>query len=248
VFAALDPRQFAECFANWTSSLRKTLSEEIVAIDGKTLRRSHNRARGREAIHMVSAWARENGLVLGQIKVEDKSNQITAIPELLRRLNVRGCIVTIDAMGCQTKIASEIVKAGGDYVLALKGNQSSLHEEVRNFIEDTHECEVAGVKFDYEQTDEMAHGRVESRKYWITEEVKWLSSHAQWENLRSIGMVKSTREIQGKVEFLHAPFTRHLNAIALIMAPPVRLPLMCRVEPPRSIWPYLLPSLTRAPV
>lgn len=199
VFAALDPRQFSECFANWTSGVRKTISEEIVAIDGKTLRRSHNRAKGREAIHMVSAWARENGLVLGQIKVEDKSNEITAIPELLRRLNVAGCIVTIDAMGCQTKIASEIISAGGNYVLALKGNQSSLHEEVRNFIEDTHECEVAGAKFDYEQTDEVAHGRVESRKYWITEDAKWLSSYAQWEGLRSIGMVESTRELQGKV-------------------------------------------------
>ena len=199
VFAALDPRQFSECFANWTDGLRNTVSEEIVAIDGKTLRRSHDRANGREAIHMVSAWARENGLVLGQIKVNDKSNEITAIPELLQRLNIAGCIVTIDAMGCQTKIAAEIAKGGGAYVLALKGNQSSLQDEVESYFEDMLAVDLVGAKFESKQTAEKGHGRVETRKYWITDEVEWLSNCKQWTNLRSIGMVESTRELQGQV-------------------------------------------------
>ena len=122
VFAALDPEQFSECFRNWTQSLRTAVSGEIVAFDGKTLRRSHDRGKGKKPIHMVSAWANDNGLVLGQIKVDEKSNEITAIPELLRALELHGCIVTIDAMGCQKAIATEICNADADYVLALKGN------------------------------------------------------------------------------------------------------------------------------
>jgi hypothetical protein len=122
VFTLLDPGQFAECFRNWTQGLRETIGGEIVAVDGKTLRRSHDRARGRGAIHLVSAWATDNGLVLGQVKVDDKSNEITAIPELLRVLELGGCIVTIDAMGAQKTIVREITEADADYVLALKGN------------------------------------------------------------------------------------------------------------------------------
>jgi predicted transposase YbfD/YdcC len=198
VFAMLDPGQFADCFRNWTQSLRTAISAEIVAIDGKTLRRSHDRSKGKEAIHMVSAWARENGLVLGQVKVEDKSNEITAIPELLRALKLAGCIVTIDAMGCQTKIASQICGAGADYVLALKGNQSTLHEEVKIFIEGAEAGDFEGVRYDFLETSQSDHGRTERRRYWITEDIGWLSNYGDWEGLRCAGMVESTREVQGK--------------------------------------------------
>lgn len=199
VFALLDPQQFADCFRRWTEGLRQAVGAEVVAFDGKTLRRSHDRAHGKESIHMVSAWARENGLVLGQIKVEDKSNEITAIPELLRALKLAGCIVTIDAMGCQTKIASEIVAAQADYVLALKGNQSTLHEEVKGFLEDAQAGGFPEIAHDFLETNERGHGRVETRRYWITEDIDWLTPHAQWEKLRTVGMVESIREIHGQV-------------------------------------------------
>ena len=198
VFGMLDPVQFSECFRKWTESLRKSFDAEIIAIDGKTLRRSHDRAKGKAPIHMVSAWARENALVLGQIKTEEKSNEITAIPELLRTLKLAGCIVTIDAMGCQTKIATEITEAKADYVLALKGNQSTLHEEVASFMEDAQSYDFEDITHDFLETTERGHGRTETRRYWITEEIEWLTHHGQWENLRSIGMVESIRELKGK--------------------------------------------------
>ena len=134
VFAALDPRRFQECFVRWTQSLRTAISGEIVAIDGRALRRAMNK--GQSTKHIVNAWARRNALVLGQFKVADKSNEITAVPELLRALEPSGCIVTADAMGCQKKIAREIVEADADYVLALKGNQETVHEEVKAYLDD----------------------------------------------------------------------------------------------------------------
>jgi len=199
VFLLLDPKQFRERFIQWTESLRRAISKEIVAIDGKTLRGSHDRANGKEAIHMVSAWARENGLVLGQVKVDDKSNEITAIPELLQALNLKGCIVTIDAMGCQKQIAREIVAAKADYVLALKGNQSTLHEEVQSFMEAAQADGFPGIRHDFLELTERSHGRLETRRYWVIDEIEWLTSLSQWENLRSVTMVESIREIQNKV-------------------------------------------------
>jgi len=222
VFALLDCVQFSECFRNWTESLRKTIGAEIVAIDGKTLRRSHDRARGREPIHMVSAWARENGLVLGQIKTADKSNEITAIPELLRTLKLAGCIVTIDAMGCQKQIAAEISHAKADYVLALKGNQSTLHDEVASFMEDAQASDFEGVTHDFLETTTRAHGRVETRRYWISEEIEWLTHHAQWKDLRSVGMVESTRDIQGKLTSERRFFIASIAANADTFARAVR--------------------------
>ena len=133
VFAALDPREFLDCFLRWTQSLRAAVAQEIVALDGKALRRALNKDQSIQ--YVVSAWAESNGLVLGQLKVADKSNEITAVPELLRVLELSGCIVTIDAMGCQKKIAKEIIEADADYVLALKGNQETVHEEVKSFLD-----------------------------------------------------------------------------------------------------------------
>ena len=199
IFAMLDPTQFCECFRNWTQSMRTAISGEIVAIDGKTLRRSHDRTNGKKAIHMVSAWARENGMVLGQIKVDEKSNEITAIPELLRVLELTGCIVTIDAMGCQKKIATEICNADADYVLALKGNQETIHNEVRTFLEDAQSNGFAKVPYTHLETVEKEHGRIETRRYSITGEIDWMADRLEWEGLRSIGMVESVRDIQGVV-------------------------------------------------
>src|SRR3974390_2639138 len=135
VFAALDPQQFLDCFLRWTQSLRQAVSQEVVALDGKALRRALNQ--GQSAKYVVSAWAESNGLVLGQLKVADKSNEITAVPELLRVLELSGCIVTIDAMGCQKQIAREIIEEDADYVLALKGNQEVVHQEVKSFLDAT---------------------------------------------------------------------------------------------------------------
>src|SRR5215471_3784238 len=133
VFAALDPKEFLECFLRWTQSLRQAIHKEIVAVDGKALRRAMNKKENLK--YVVSAWAESNNLVLGQLKVTDKSNEITAVPELLRVLELSGCIVTLDAMGCQKKIAKEIIEADADYVLALKGNQETVHQEVKSFLD-----------------------------------------------------------------------------------------------------------------
>lgn len=222
VFALLDPRQFSECFTNWTRNMRKSFHAEIVAIDGKTLRRSHDRAKGRESIHMVSAWARENGLVLGQRKVDSKSNEITAIPELLRTLDLAGCIVTIDAMGCQKQIAQEICQAKADYVLAVKGNQGILHAEVESFLEEAQIHSFAGVPHDFLKTSEQSHGRRETRRYWVTEDIAWLSAHAQWAKLLSIGMVEATREYQGQTTMERRFYISTLGADAQTFARAVR--------------------------
>jgi len=197
VFAAIDNNLFAESFRNWTEGLRKKISGEIVAIDGKTLRRSHHKSSAKSAIHMVSAWGRENGLVLGQIKVDEKSNEITAIPQLLRVLELSECIVTIDAMGTQKEIAREVREADADYVLALKGNHETVLEEVSGFLLDAKKNNFAGIPHEFLETVEKDHGRIETRRYWITGEVDWFEDRELWDGLRSFGMVESLREING---------------------------------------------------
>jgi predicted transposase YbfD/YdcC len=198
VFALMDQKAFAGSFREWTEGLRQKISGEIVAIDGKTSRRSHDKGRGKSAIHMVSAWGRENGLVLGQLKVNEKSNEITAIPELLRSLELAGCIVTIDAMGTQKQIAREVRDADADYVLALKGNQETALEEVGSFLLDAKSKPDFGkVTHDFLETVEKEHGRIETRRYWITEDVGWFADKDLWDGLKSFGMVESIREIDG---------------------------------------------------
>ena len=198
VFALMDPRRFSECFTNWTLGLRKSFAAEIVAIDGKTLRRSHNRAKGHEAIHMVSAWARENGLVLGQRKVDAKSNEITAIPELLRALALKGCIVTIDAMGCQKEIVRDITEAGADYVIGLKDNQGSLLADVSAYFDALLAGEFPDVVCATLETVEKGHGRHETRHYRVVDDVDWLTAFPEWKNLKAIGMVDSVRACKGQ--------------------------------------------------
>lgn len=197
VFAAIEPQQFKECFVNWAGSLR-TQVKDIVAIDGKTLRRSYEKAGDKSAIHMVSAWANRQRLVLGQERVSDKSNEITAIPRLLQLLELSGAIVTIDAMGCQKEIAKEIISKGADYVLALKGNQGQLHEDVTLFLAEQKDSHDALELARHETTD-GDHGRIETRRYGVTDEIDWLKKRHDWTGLRSIGFVESIREVNNKI-------------------------------------------------
>jgi predicted transposase YbfD/YdcC len=207
LFAALDPKQFLDCFLRWTQSLRQTVPQEIVALDGKALRRALNA--DQSVKYVVSAWAESNGLVLGQLKVADKSNEITALPELLRVLELSGCIVTLDAMGTQKKIAREIMEADADYVLALKGNHETVHEEVKTFLDDawaeTAKPRPVGAKLSPAaanlavlETVEKDHGRLETRRYYQSAELDWFADRSKWEGLRSVGMVEAIREIGGK--------------------------------------------------
>jgi predicted transposase YbfD/YdcC len=198
VFAMLDPKKFSQCFCNWVEGLRRQFDGEVVAIDGKTLKRSHDRFNNKGAIHMVSAWARDNGLVLGQVKVKEKSNEITAIPELLRNLELTGCIVTIDAMGCQKTIATEIINSDANYVLALKGNHETIHQEVADYFEDALKNNFKTIEYDFIESVEKNHGRLETRRFWITEDISWMEDCYLWEGLTSIAMVESSREINGE--------------------------------------------------
>jgi predicted transposase YbfD/YdcC len=198
VFSLLSPAAFQERFSAWIESVREAYEgEEIVAIDGKSLRRSHDRKRGRGPLHMVSAWAVNNRVVLGQRATEAKSNEITAIPELLDTLMLRGCIVTIDAMGCQKAIAEKIVDQGGDYVLALKGNQGTLAEQVEEAFIDADARDYEGVQSDYFETVERGHGRCETRRYWTLAELDGIERKEQWKKLDVVGMVQSIREQDG---------------------------------------------------
>jgi predicted transposase YbfD/YdcC len=200
VFSRLDPDAFTSCFVRWVEALREPTEGQVVALDGKTLRHSFDRASGRGALHVVSAWASESRLVLGQVPVDEKSNEITALPALLRLLDVRGCIVTIDAMGCQREIAQQIQDQGGDYVLALKGNQPALYEDVKLFLDDAQERGFRGVAYHTEVTKDWGHGRQEKRSCWVTNEVAWLRERhgaATWAGLASIGVVESRRRVGG---------------------------------------------------
>lgn len=202
-FSRLDPKQLQSCFLKWIQMLFKVSDGEIIAIDGKKLRHSYDTANDRPAIHMVSAWACQNCIVLGQVKTEDKSNEITAIPELLKLLDLKGNIVTIDAMGCQKKIAEQIIEQGGDYVFNLKGNQSTLHADVKLFIENyVDNKRLQSTVFDTTEVVTGDHGRIETRRYWVTDDLGWLDQGKDWAGLKSIGMVeyeqvvKSTGEVQ----------------------------------------------------
>lgn len=208
LFAALDPKLFLECFLRWTQSLRQVIPQEIVALDGKALRGALNSQQSVK--YIVSAWAEGNGLVLGQLKVEDKSNEITAVPELLRVLELAGCIVTIDAMGCQKKIAREIKEADADYVLALKGNHETVHQEVKSFLDQTllekkqkrpkgAAVPKAAATLQELETVEKDHGRLETRRFYQSDELAWFADKDKWEGLLSVGMVEATREIKGQI-------------------------------------------------
>jgi predicted transposase YbfD/YdcC len=198
VFAALDPEQFQACFLAWVQAAAIITDDQIVALDGKTLRRSHDRSNGKAAIHMVSAWASSNRLVLGQVKVDEKSNEITALPALLQVLSLKGCIVTIDAMGCQTEIVKTIVAQEADYALSLKGNQGTLHREVQELFTHAQATTFQDVACDFHETVSKDHGRLEVRRHWViteTEYLEYLNAKERWAGLGSIGMVEAERHM-----------------------------------------------------
>jgi predicted transposase YbfD/YdcC len=197
VFARIDPKQFEECFLNWVRSLNEKIAG-VVALDGKTLRRSHDAANGKKALHMVSAWAAENRLVLAQVAVDEQSNEITAIPELLKLLALEGCIVTIDAIGTQRAIAAQIIEQHGDYALALKENQGNLYETVKDTFALARKDQFRDIEHQFYETVEKDHGRLEIRKHWIIddlEQLTYLDQEGKWKGLQAIGMVVSERRI-----------------------------------------------------
>ena len=197
VFSRLDPDRFQECFMDWSRSVAELLPGEVVAIDGKTVRRSHDKRAGKEAIHLVSAWASANTLTLGQVKTEEKSNEITAIPRLLELLELSGCIVTIDAMGCQKEIAQRILDREADYLLAVKENQGLLYQDIRDLFEGAEEGGFDGVPHDYATTLNKGHGRVERRECWVISDpacLGYLSTGKDWPGLRSVMKVTGRRE------------------------------------------------------
>ncbi len=200
VFAALDPDQFHACFLAWVRAAMTVTDGAVIACDGKTVRRSHDRGAGKAAVHMVSAWASENRLVLGQIAVDEKSNEMTALPALLDLLMLKGCIVTIDAMGCQTAIAQTIIDREADYVLALKENHDTIYHEVQHLFADAHATSFADYDHDAAETVDGGHGRVEVRRYWTISDpvtLAHLDADKEWAGLRSIGMVEATRREKG---------------------------------------------------
>jgi predicted transposase YbfD/YdcC len=218
VFQALDPEKFGECLARWTQSVRAVLGGEVVALDGKTLRRALNR--GEDPRVIVSAWATQSGLLLGQRKVRDKSNEITAVPELLRALELAGCIVTADALHCQKDIAREILEADADYVLALKGNQGTAFAEIKSFLDDALQRQESHLVFT--QTVDKEHGRHEVRRYWQSEKLDWFAERGAWEGLVSVGVVEARRTVQGKESVERRYYLSSLPADAARFARAVR--------------------------
>jgi predicted transposase YbfD/YdcC len=202
VFARLDPEKFQASFCKWVQGISQITEGEVVAIDGKQLRRSHDKRLGKEAIYMVSAWANANRLVLGQRKVDEKSNEITAIPQLLDLLALSGCIVTIDAMGCQTEIAQKIIQQDADYVLALKKNQGNLYEDTAELFVYGAETQFRHMNCHYHTTTNKGHGRVEIRECWAVSDLQDFDYHfrtnADWEGLRTVIKVVSERRVGDK--------------------------------------------------
>jgi len=198
VFARLDPQEFRSGFMGWIRAVSEVIGGQVIAIDGKVLRRSHERGNGKAAIDMVSAWATANRLVLGQVKVDDKSNEIAAIPQLLQALEVAGCIVTIDAMGCQTEIAEMIIDKEADYVLALKDNQGRLFEDVQLLFADLEKSQYKAYAFDYDKTVNKNHGRIEIRECWSISNpqvLRHLRGFENWKNLLTVSRIRAQRRI-----------------------------------------------------
>ncbi len=199
IFASLDAEKFQECFVAWVASITGAPAD-VIAIDGKTVRRSGGKKDSKAPIHMVSAFAARQRLVLGQVKVADKSNEIVAIPKLLDMLSIEGAIVTIDAVGCQREIAKKIIEKKADYVLALKGNQGSLREDVELFVAEQKADGFKDTKISQDETVDGDHGRIETRKTTVIHDVDWLQKRHNWPGMKGVVMVESIREIGDKIE------------------------------------------------
>jgi predicted transposase YbfD/YdcC len=221
IFATLDAEQFQRCFVSWVAALTGAPAG-VIAIDGKTLRRSYQKNGGKDPIHMVSAFAARQRLVLGQVKVAEKSNEIVAIPKLLEMLAIEGAIVTIDAMGCQRDIAQKIIDKKADYVLALKGNQGSLREDVELFVTEQKAAGFKDTKISRNETVDGDHGRIETRTTTVIHDVDWLQERHDWPGLKGVIIVESTREIGGKVEQETRFYITSLVLLANLLGPIVR--------------------------
>jgi predicted transposase YbfD/YdcC len=200
VFALIDPKPFEASFIRWVQGISQTV-KGVIAIDGKTLRRSHDQAAGKKALHLVSAWAVENRLVLAQLATEEKSNEITAIPLLVEQLALKGCIVTIDAMGTQTKIAEQIIEQDGDYALALKDKHGNLFDEVKATFALAEQDGFASPSWESKRQVEKGHGRLEIREHWTLSDpeiLAYLDPEQQWKGLRGIGVVRAERRMEQK--------------------------------------------------
>lgn len=206
VFCLMDPAAFQRCFQNWIDALSESLGLKRIAIDGKTLRRSFDRATGKAALHLVSAWAAEQHLVLGQVAVDSKSNEITAIPKLLAMIDISGAIVTIDAMGCQKDIAAKIREGGGDYVLSVKGNQERLFEDVKNTFEKGLECDFTDMKHSSWEVIYKGHGREERQLVQTIQSPEGIRDLDLWKDLRAMTMVTSLRQENGKEETIEVRY------------------------------------------
>ena len=220
IFAALDAEQFQRCFVAWTASLIG-VPAGVVAIDGKTVRRSGGKA-GKGAIHMVSAFAASQRLVLGQVKVAEKSNEIVAIPKLLDMLAVEGAIITIDAMGCQRAIARKIIEKQADYVFGLKGNQGSLREDVEAFITEQRARNFKDTTISRAETIDADNGRIETRTTTVIHDVDWLQERHDWPGMKAVVMVESTREIKGVIEHDTRFYITSLIMLAHLLGPVIR--------------------------
>ena len=198
IFAAIKPAEFEKCLLSWVTALHQVTAGQVIAIDGKTLRRSFDKANGKSAIHMVSAWATANHISLGQKVVDQKCNEITAIPELLKILELSGSLVTIDAMGCQVKIVQAIVDAKANYVLAVKGNQKSLYNSIRRYFKDHQSDDFARASIDRHCTHEKQHGRQETREYFICPVPEQIADQERWPQLTAIGMAVNKTLRNGK--------------------------------------------------
>jgi predicted transposase YbfD/YdcC len=204
VFTALRPELLENCFMNWVRAIKKEIPREIIAIDGKTVRGTFN-IETNKGLHIVSAWATANKLVFGQVKTDEKSNEITAIPTLLDKIAIKGAIVTIDAMGCQYEIANKIVKKEADYLFSLKGNQETLHDDVKEYFSDFDfdkpTSAMKDISFQTASTHDEKHGRIEDRDYAVSDDVAWIHKlHPKWKSIQSIGFVDSRREVKGIVK------------------------------------------------
>lgn len=201
ILGSIKPAEFEKCLLRWITALHEITDGQVIAIDGKTLRRSFDRASSKAAIHMVSAWATANHISLGQVITDAKSNEITAIPKLLATLEISGCLITIDAMGCQKNIARQIATSGADYLLAVKDNQPKLHDAIRDFFMEHSENDYKLISIRRHETHEKEHGRTDDRYYWIAKLPDDFPFKAQWPNLKAIGMaVRHTDRKRGKAD------------------------------------------------
>jgi predicted transposase YbfD/YdcC len=221
IFATLDAEAFRRCFVTWVSALIETPAE-VIAIDGKTSRRSGSRKNSKEPIHMVSAFAARQRLVMGQVAVAEKSNEIVAIPALLDMMAIEGAVVTIDAMGCQRAIAKKIGDKKANYIIALKGNQGTLHEDVKLFIAEQKARDFKDTVITRHETVDGDHGRIETRKYTLIHEVAWLKQRHDWPGLAGVLIVESTRETASKTERETRFYITSLKLPAAIVGPMIR--------------------------